>query len=805
MTAAWGALLRLARRDARRHPGRAALVVLLVALPVAGLVAAVTLTGTVRPSPAELVRSSLGAADLAVYRPPAPGDAGTVPAAGPPAGLPAAARSEPIWRGELTLDGPEPAGDPVTVAAIGVDLAGLGAGMFDLVEGRAPDPGTDQLALTEPLAQRLDAQVGSPVTTDRGPATVSGILTDPLALDRQAVVIAPDRPPALSGYLVDLPAGADPSTVGGDLQRAGWDATSPAELTRSDPEQLLLILVLGGFGFLVTSLVGAAAFAVSAQRRRHDLALLAATGAGTGQLRRSVLASALLLGAAGSAAGVGLGLLVPVATLPWLPDWTNRAVDRLTVPLPLVVAVAAVGVLTALAASWLTARSAGRTPVAAALTDRRPSRTTSARLLVVGVAGAGLGVAVTVATAGVAAAGSGTGGEVGTAAGLLLGSALTMLGLGAVSPWLAERLAGWFGRRLPVGVRLALRDTARFRSRTGPIVMAIVAGLGLSVAAGAALGTVQAGLGRDYRPQLAPDQLVVDGPAPAPLVSQLRTHLPVRADGPITIVAPADPTGARRLPEFVTVGVAGLLAALGAPAPAHTALRAGDVLVLAEPGRPDEAAALVEQAELLAPGAVRVVELDPVPQAVPPIVLSADTLERSGARPAREGTRWLVRLASPVEAGQLRLAQEQADRFGQRISVETGPPSIAGNAIQTAALAAAGVLSLLIVAVGLALVGQETRRDDAILTSVGAAPGTRRSLAAARATVLTALGAGLAVPAGLLPVWGLTLAARTGPTDTLAVPGTTIAATVLLVPAVAAGAAWLLTRPGRTTLPGHAP
>jgi putative ABC transport system permease protein len=63
--------------------------------------------------------------------------------------------------------------------------------------------------------------------------------------------------------------------------------------------------------------------------------------------------------------------------------------------------------------------------------------------------------------------------------------------------------------------------------------------------------------------------------------------------------------------------------------------------------------------------------------------------------------------------------------------------------------------SLMVVGVGLALMSQEARDDDTLLTLVGASPRVRRSRAAARAGVLTLLGAALAVPAGLLPICGL--------------------------------------------------
>lgn len=158
-------------------------------------------------------------------------------------------------------------------------------------------------------------------------------------------------------------------------------------------------------------------------------------------------------------------------------------------------------------------------------------------------------------------------------------------------------------------------------------------------------------------------------------------------------------------------------------------------------------------------------------------------------------------MTDPLSDSQVAQAQQLADRLGQRVTVETGPLNVNVAAIQTVVLAVAAVLSLLIVAVGLALIAAETRRDDALLAQVGAAPNTRRSLAAARAGTLTLLGGILAVPAGLLPIWGLSATATTGiGAGVYGFPIATVVAVVVVVPALAAAGAWLATRPGATTL-----
>lgn len=417
-------------------------------------------------------------------------------------------------------------------------------------------------------------------------------MRDPIDLDRQTVVVAPDAAPAATGLLVALPPDTDADELATKLKDGGWDAITRDEVAREFPEQVMLVVILGGFGLLVTGLVTAAAFAVSAQRRRHELALLAATGAEPRHLRRSVIASAFILGILGATAGLSVGLAVAAALLPRLEDWTGLAVDGLAVSVAVLVTMAAVGVGTAVAASWLTARAAGRTPVAAALTGRRPPRTSSTRLLIAGLATTALGIAA--ATVAMALAGD-SGNEVLAGVGLSLGAGLVMVGLGALSPWLVERAAGWFGASLPVGIRLALRDTARFRSRTAPIVIAIVAGLGISVAVGTTLDMIERSIGSTYRPLLSDDQLLVDGNAPAALVNQLRDNLPVAAAAPVIVTQPVGESASRPLPQFVTIADPRLLDALAIPPAAAAALTAGDVLVLVEPDRAADTDRLVDQ------------------------------------------------------------------------------------------------------------------------------------------------------------------------------------------------------------------
>jgi len=65
---------------------------------------------------------------------------------------------------------------------------------------------------------------------------------------------------------------------------------------------------------------------------------------------------------------------------------------------------------------------------------------------------------------------------------------------------------------------------------------------------------------------------------------------------------------------------------------------------------------------------------------------------------------------------------------------------------------AAIMLALIIVAVAVGLVGAESRREQAILSAVGASPRVRRRLVGANALLMTSLAALLAVPAAMIPM-----------------------------------------------------
>lgn len=791
MTGAWRALARLAWRDASRHSGRSALVVLLVALPVATVVGAVVAFATTEPTSEQKAEQALGLADLAVFTQGSQDDAAI---AGLRDDLPEGTRFEFVRRGALTLSGN---GARTDVAALGANLNDLAQGMLELVDGRAPRAGGSppEIALTSGILRTLEASIGSTIEAHGvGEVVVVGVVRDPLDLERKAAVVLPDvLSDASKTLLVSLSDPGSSNDLSEAVRKSGLSSLSRADTSSASTQEEAIALVLGGLVFFEVALVAGAAFAVSARRRQRDLALLAASGAHPGHTRTAVLISGAILGALGAGLGLVLGLVSVWLARPWLQRWSGQVVDDLAIPGALVVTGVALGFVSAVMAAWFPARAAARMPVLLALAGRRPSSKPSHRWLAFGVVVSAAGLGILVAAPFVLA---NVGGGILVGAGLLLGAVCVLLGFGATSPWILDQL-GRLAPRLPLAPRLALRDAARFRSRNGAVITAVLASLAISVALGGTLETMERNNLQSYQPLLAEDQLLIDGPAADQVVERFLRELPVAAAAPITqtlLLPPGEvPSGSEPL---VTVGSTEVLRVIGADSAAVAALEAGEVVVIdrGEDQRREEH----ESIEILSGEApIHRIKLDTPPQAAAGVIVTRYLLRDLGYTvPAEEHGAWLVRLEGSVTREDLGQARGIAAGFTQTtVSVEEGPPDTL--VFERTALVISVVTALACVAIALALAAAETRSDQQTLLAVGADPRLRRIMAAGRALLLSAIGALLAVPAGLLPVWGLNRSDDAA-AGSIALPWDTIAIVAIGVPCVAAAGAWALTRPRRS-------
>lgn len=851
------AALRIARRDAWRHKARSVLVVAMVALPVLALTGADVLARTMQLSPAQRLDREIGQASVAFQ--PLGGrvqqevdatlgaqttdssvsfDTSAYRAllARTEARLPAGSRVVPT----VTTNGPVSAGDRLVDADFdGLDLRDpLTRGMADPVSGRAPTTASE-VAISPSLAARLAVRVGGQVTLGGTRRTVVGEYRDPAHWSSEGVYALPSalpRSPDLSStYLV---ATSDPVTWS---QVQAFNAMGVAVTSRyavehpprrtdyplqgSDHAELIGIATVAvGLAVLEVVLLAGAAFAVGARRQRRDLALISAGGGDARQVRSVVLAGGLVLGLVGAVLGVAGGVVAARLLLPI----EERLADKLGGPFdvrPLeLLAVGVLGVLTGLLASVLPARSAAREDVVAALTGRRGTVTTARRVPVAGLSMAFLGFVIAAYAAHPPA----------RFTLILVGAVLSELGFVVCSPAIVG-LAGRFARFAPLAPRLALRDAARHRGRTGPAVAAIMAAVAGSIAVSTYIVSEVASERANYVPQARigqPVMYVGDG-SPAQVRHNLAAATAIaRSDLGASTVVPlptstcngsgriqcafltsvTDPAFHAETPSTVAVGDANLLARLaGRSDPqAVAALRASTVVVF-DPGWTNHGTATLS---IEAQGPSSSSDRD---QQLP--AYAVDVGNTSAATGA---------IISPALARQLHLTvdhnayivvtprvptqaqQDRADAALQPTAANRVPPASLTiergyhprrwNYGLLALAAAAGIVTLGATGIATGLSVVESRSDLITLSAVGSSPRTRRLLVANQAGTVALLGTLVGVVSGLVPAYGI-LRSRAG--FPFVLPWETIGVVVVGVPLLAmlATSVFLTTR---STLPRRA-
>ncbi|WP_344424191.1 ABC transporter permease [Amycolatopsis minnesotensis] len=391
------------------------------------------------------------------------------------------------------------------------DKAGTGfdgTGRFSLVNGRIPAH-NGEIALESTAAKKAGLSAGATARvllngeTARLPVVgvydyrpvgpASGPITDPVP------AVAFDGATAATlfgGYeRVELTTNGDPLAIADAARRAvpGAAAVSGAELsaaakdevegTASDLREMLL--PFAAIALLVGMFVISNTFTVLGAQRVRQFALLRAVGARRGQLRRSILAEAAVLGLAGGTLGTAIGAgLGPLVLSVMRPD---EETSYTVTPLAILTGYAAAVVVTVLAAGGAARRAAAAPPVAALRIDPVvPGRVLLNRSLT----GAGLIVAsiVTVIVTGDPGAGN-TIRIIG-----LCGAVVGVIGVVLVAPALVAPVLApvravvtrFGGPSARIGVRGAGRDPRR----TASTATAITVGLALI----GAFGTISASL-----------------------------------------------------------------------------------------------------------------------------------------------------------------------------------------------------------------------------------------------------------------------------------------------------------------------
>ena len=165
-------------------------------------------------------------------------------------------------------------------------------------------------------------------------------------------------------------------------------------------------------------------------------------------------------------------------------------------------------------------------------------------------------------------------------------------------------------------------------------------------------------------------------------------------------------------------------------------------------GRATEIERLVIPARVVATG------IDSVD--LPGAVISTTTAARLGVPPGNTG-RYFIRLGHPVREEDLARAAAIVAGYPDGWADAALGPTRSGDGFRIAMLIASLLFALSVTGVAVALGEAESRPEQRTLLALGADPRVRRRIAAGRAAVISLLAGVLAVPAGLLPIWGLLL------------------------------------------------
>ena len=404
-----------------------------------------------------------------------------------------------------------------------------------------------QGALTENgTVVRTDEVVVSGLLATRNDLTgrAGRVLGDPADVATWSVLDVGGSPGELSQVLVVGAEGADPEQVRASVAAALGPGTSVLtaaqqtertvdEFTGTDRLLTAVLLAFASLAVFVAGIVVTNTLAVLVAQRRRELALLRCVGATRGQVRRTVLVEAAVLGLVSSLAGVALGTALAQAAASVvsrldLGFTTPPTVDLswVSVLVPLVV-----GTGTTVVAALAPARAATRVAPLAALRPDLPVgdggrapvvRTVLTALLVLGGGGLlVLGVVLGIrGGAGVAPLALGVVGGAVSFTGVLVGAPVLLPPVLRVLGWAAARVGG-------VPTRLAADNTVRNPRRAAVTASALLIGVTLvtlmTVGTASVQATIEAQLDAEH-----PVDITVGGPGAG-----------VAADGSAPAVDPA--------------------------------------------------------------------------------------------------------------------------------------------------------------------------------------------------------------------------------------------------------------------------
>ncbi|HEX3792967.1 MAG TPA: FtsX-like permease family protein [Acidimicrobiales bacterium] len=390
--------------------------------------------------------------------------------------------------------------------------------MLSLVSGDYPRQ-ADQVAVTSGVASAFHLKVGATWRVGGVERTVSGIVENPQSLLDEFALLVPGQvihPTSITALF---------DAQGASLKSLGSHVQTPSSVAQSNPlnpETISLAALV--LGMLLIALVSIGGFTVLAQRRLRSIGMLESLGATDRHVRLVVSANGTVVGLVGAVIGFVLGFLVWLAYRPSLQQSAHHVIGVLAFSWTVVIAAIVLAVVAAYFAASRPARAITKVPIVQALSGRPAPPRQIRRSALPGIVFLVLAFLL-LGYAGGTNNGNGGGGS----PELLFGIVLLVPGLIMLAPFFLS-LTALLARRAPIAVRIALRDLARYRARSGSALAAISLGVLVAVivllAAASRYGNVL-----DYAgPNLAANQLALNANVPPPVGSTVmlpdgKTHV----------------------------------------------------------------------------------------------------------------------------------------------------------------------------------------------------------------------------------------------------------------------------------------
>jgi putative ABC transport system permease protein len=689
-----------------------------------------------------------------------------------------------------------------------------GQPLLSLVSGHFPTT-AHQVAVTSGVATDFHLRLGSHFRNVGITRTVVGIVENPKNLLDEFALVIPGQvlSPTEVTVLFDAPA---------SRSKLGANVITPSSVSQGNvlnPQTISIVLVT--MAMLLIALVAIAGFTVIAQRRLRAFGMLGALGATDKDIKLVVRANGFFVGLVGAIVGFVVGFAAWLAYRPTLESSAHHAVGPFQLPWVVIIVAIVLSVAAAYFASTKPAQTMTRVSTVSALAGRPAPPKQVSRTAVPGIACA-IGAFVLLLYAGA------KGGNGGGVIELVLGFVALTVSVVLLSPFLLTWL-NRLTRQAPLSIRMATRDLARYRARSGAALGAISIGVLIAmvviIASAARFGNVL-----DYAgPNVSSNQLLVytpNGPyGPAG---------PGNASAGSSSSAPTVDAMAKSARDIATalkgtkmIKLESTSATIQHAAPGRS--YSGPLYVATPQLLRDfgiETSEIEKNAEILSmrPGFASISKMqivygnyfsgkggppgvwpcpksdclaNPIMQEVsalpagtsaPNTVITEYAVKKLGLTPITSG--WLVETAKPLSAAQLTGARATAAASGLSIETKSSIPT-SSTIIDWATLVGI-LLALGVLAMTVGLIRSETAGDLRILSATGASNRTRRSLTASTAGALAFVGAVVGTVGAYIAMVGFSSNNNLdGLSSLTSVPVTNLLLILLAMPLLAAVVGWL--------------